>query len=228
LRCKLVVRFAIDGDLRFISHQDTVRLFERALARAEWPVKFSEGFNPRPRLSLPLPRNVGLASDDELLVMEMTQTIDPDEALRRLSGQVPAGIRLLSAMASSARTGPQPLRAWYEVRLDPTVPLLDEGIAALMKRETCGVTRTTPDEKAPRTVDIRPYVEAIVRDGSDLRLVLRVTPTGTARPVEVLNALGLPGDQLAHRLRRTRVEWAVADDDTEHGRPDPPEPTAVA
>lgn len=228
MRCKLVVRFAIDGDLRFISHQDTVRLFERALARAEWPVKFSEGFNPRPRLSLPLPRNVGLASDEELLVVEMAQALDPDEAIRRLSGQVPAGIRLLGATATSARTGPRPLRARYEVRLDAHVPWLEEAIAALMERGTCVVARTSPDGKAPRTVDIRPCIEAVTYCGCVLGMALRIAPTGTARPVEVLNALGLPGERLAHRLRRTCVEWAFADDDTEQGRFDPPTPIATA
>jgi len=202
-------------------------MFERALARAEWPVKFSEGFNPRPRLSLPLPRNVGLAGEDELLVVELTETVDPGEALRRLSGQVPAGIRCLSAAATSARIAPRPLRAWYELRLDATVPTLGEAIATLMKRETCTVTRTSPEARGHRIVDIRPYLESIACDGCDLGMVLRITPKGTARPVEVLNALGLPGDQLAHRIRRTRVEWAFADD-TEHGRPDPPEPMAIA
>ncbi|GAF87148.1 unnamed protein product, partial [marine sediment metagenome] len=61
-RERWVFGYDVDGDLRFISHHDMLRLFARSLARAALPVRFSEGFNPHPRLSIPLPRPVGVAS----------------------------------------------------------------------------------------------------------------------------------------------------------------------
>ena len=67
IREKWAFEFSVTGDLRFISHRDTVRVFQRALARAALPVAYSEGFNPHPRLSLPLPRAVGVASEAELM-----------------------------------------------------------------------------------------------------------------------------------------------------------------
>ena len=64
----LVVKFRISGSLSYLSHRETMTMFDRALVRAQVKLKYSEGFNPRPKLSLPLPRSVGIASDAELLV----------------------------------------------------------------------------------------------------------------------------------------------------------------
>ena len=74
----LVVRFKIEGRLRFLSHVETLKLFQRACARAGLQVRYSEGFNPRPRLSLPLPRPVGVESQDELLCVRVEQDPLPD------------------------------------------------------------------------------------------------------------------------------------------------------
>lgn len=65
----LAVRFKVEGSLRFLSHAETLRLFQRACVRAGLALRYSEGFNPHPKLSLPLPRSVGVESDDELLCL---------------------------------------------------------------------------------------------------------------------------------------------------------------
>src|SRR3990172_12933571 len=96
-RYRWLFAYSIDGDLRFISHHDTLRLFRRALARADLPVRHSEGFNPHPRLMIPLPRPVGVASCAEVIVVETERPIDPDDALQRLERQTPEGIAMLSS-----------------------------------------------------------------------------------------------------------------------------------
>ncbi|MBN2271219.1 MAG: DUF2344 domain-containing protein, partial [Sedimentisphaerales bacterium] len=63
----MLLKFRIWGNLRFLSHAETMKVFQRACARAGLDVAHTEGFNPRPRLSLPLPRSVGVESDEELL-----------------------------------------------------------------------------------------------------------------------------------------------------------------
>ena len=59
-------RYKIHGNARFLSHQETMRVIARAIIRSGIALIYSQGYNPHPKLSLPLPRNVGLASDDEL------------------------------------------------------------------------------------------------------------------------------------------------------------------
>ena len=58
----LVVDFSIEGNLAYLSHQETLTLFERALVRASVPLVYSMGFNPHPHLSIPFPRSVGTQS----------------------------------------------------------------------------------------------------------------------------------------------------------------------
>ncbi|MHC4716562.1 MAG: TIGR03936 family radical SAM-associated protein, partial [Planctomycetota bacterium] len=73
------VWFTVTGDPRFLSHHDLMRLMARAAARAGMPLKHSAGFNPRPKLSLVLPRPVGVASRCELMAVQLTRPVDPDQ-----------------------------------------------------------------------------------------------------------------------------------------------------
>ena len=79
----LVAKFQIDGILRFLSHSQTLSMFQRAVIRADINPQYSQGFNPRPRISLPLPRPLGIESDDEVMVMPIS--ID-SESIYEFSG----------------------------------------------------------------------------------------------------------------------------------------------
>ncbi len=66
---RLRITFAKSPAMRFTGHLDLHRAWERTFRRAGLPLAYSEGFNPHPKLSLPLPRSVGVESDDELLCL---------------------------------------------------------------------------------------------------------------------------------------------------------------
>lgn len=155
-----------------------------------------------------MPRSVGTASDDEWLVVDLDRPMDPVEAMEGLARQMPAGIVLHAVLPAEANARFQPLRARYQVTLDPVPDGLDEAITVFLGRETCPVLRDAREGHPARELDIRPFVEGLARDGERIEMVLRVTPQGTARPTEVLDSLGLPGVTLAHRIRRTCVEWS--------------------
>ena len=90
----MLLRLAIEGDLRFISHRDTVRMLQRALARAALPVTYSPGFNPRMKLSLLVPRPVGMATEADLALMQLAEPLAAEEIQARLAPQMPKGARL--------------------------------------------------------------------------------------------------------------------------------------
>jgi len=142
----LVIKFKVGGALRFLSHAETLRLFQRACVRAGINIRYSQGFNPRPRLSLPLPRPVGVESDDELLCLRVvrdascvmrdaktaadaakgasevqdtrnTQHAMLDAIKAQLSAQLPDGCELLSVAAAGAGTSFQPCSATYILTL---------------------------------------------------------------------------------------------------------------
>lgn len=204
----MAIRFVIEGDLRFISHHDTMRLFERALSRAQLPVKFSQGFNPRPRLSLPLPRAVGIASAADLLVVDLDEGIEPTDAVERLNSQMPAGLTLVEAWTIADKRPPQPVRVDYELPLPPEhVDAVSEAIHRVMTAATWNIERAGPGRKKAKSIDLRQYLEdASVREGT-LRWTVSVTAEGSLRPAELLAAVGLKPEDWHHRVRRTGVCW---------------------
>ena len=89
--------FAKKGMMRFISHLDLMRLFMRALRRAELPLKMTEGFNPHPKLSIKRALRLGLESDGEEASILLKEQINAEEFKERLQRQLPEGIHIHDA-----------------------------------------------------------------------------------------------------------------------------------
>ncbi len=211
LRPRLGVRFAIRGDLRYLSHHDTIRMFARALVRARLPVAYSQGFNPLPKLSLPLPRPVGMASEAELAWVELTEAVDAEQAAAALAGVLPRDCAVLGVFASDAKRPPRPLETTYETTLprdSGEAPQdLQIRIGELLARERFEIERSMGAGKPLRRIDIRPLIAGISAEGPRLTMRLRITEKGAARPAEVLGALGLAAEQNIPHTRRTHVAW---------------------
>ncbi len=208
-RHRWMLTFSIAGDLRFISHHDTLRLFQRALARAALPVRHSEGFNPHPRMTLPLPRPVGIASDAEAVIVEFDQSVAPDDLLQRLQRHTPADLNLFGVRRLAVGEHPRPNTVRY--RIDPAetlIPDLAERACRLLASSVVPVERTNPKKRgAVEVVDIRPYLVDIQTDDQAAVITLRVTGAGTAKPAEVASFLGHPPGPMNHRIRRLEIQW---------------------
>jgi len=97
-------KFAKKGVMRFISHLDLMRLFTRALRRAEFPLKMTEGFSPHPKFSIKRALKLGLESDNEEAVVILKEKINPEEFKQRLQQQLPVGIEIKSLSVESTPT----------------------------------------------------------------------------------------------------------------------------
>ncbi len=218
-RATAAIRFRIGGLLRFLSHAETSRVFERACARAGWPVRYSEGFNPHPRLSLPLPRPVGVQSDEELLVARLT-----DEGGRRLeepsacaamkqtlAEQLPDGIELLAVALTAPNASFHPQSAEYvlPIRADDTdlVIRLKDRITQVMASGVWMFERSAPEGKAMRRIDIRPFLLAVRLEGTNLVVEHAILAAGSIRVDEILRLFELHVEDLAGPVRRTNVKW---------------------
>src|SRR5688572_3594919 len=95
VRWRAVIEYAIDGDVRFLSHRDELRMLTRALVRSGWPLAYSHGFNPQPKLSIPLPRRTGIAAVPQLAVVELDTDCPADELFARLSAALPSAVPLI-------------------------------------------------------------------------------------------------------------------------------------
>jgi radical SAM-linked protein len=216
-RTKVRIRFRKVGNLRLVSHHDLMRCFERMLRRAEIPFASTEGFHPQPRLVFALSLALGIAGCDELADLELAADLPPEEVRDRLARQAPPGLEIVSARSVPRRARLQVRQATYRLPLPPDRAVsLAEKATALLAGSECWVERSRP---TPRRVNLRPYFAALRVLPDALEMDLIVTPTGSARPDEVLQLLGLKDLLDAGAvLERTRLELQ---DETTH-KPEAP------
>jgi len=199
---------SVGGDLRYISHRDMMRMFRRALVRAELPVRFSEGFNPHPRIMIPLPRPVGVASDSEAVVVEFDAAIDPVETLHRLDEFTPAGIHMKGARRVASVKECVPRSARYRLEMEgQDREQLSGRVREVLSRDVVTVERRSRKDGSLRSVDIREYIMDMRILECAVEFTLRITGRGTARPAEIAGILGLEADTANHRIRRVEVQW---------------------
>src|SRR4030042_619242 len=92
---RLRIRFYRGEEVKFISHLDLMRLWQRALNRAGAPLAYSEGFNPHPRMSLAAPLALGVTSETELMDIILAKWMSPHSFTAAVSRQLPPGIEIL-------------------------------------------------------------------------------------------------------------------------------------
>jgi radical SAM-linked protein len=91
---RLRIRFCRGEEVKFISHLDIMRLWQRALNRAGVPLAYSEGFNPHPRMSLAAPLALGVTSEAELMDVVLAKWVSPHSFTSAVSRQVPDGFEI--------------------------------------------------------------------------------------------------------------------------------------
>ncbi len=200
--------YGVEGDLRFISHHDTLRMFQRALVRANIPIRWSQGFNPHPRFTIPLPRPVGIASQAESIIVDTETLIDHDDALRRLDAHTPEDICMLSVRRLAPAEKPQPTLVRYRLELGDGAPdAVHERVRQLLASDVVQVRRDARDGSSPKVLDVRRYLDSMEITGGFVEFTLRVTGAGTAKPAEIAGLLGFDQRTINHRIRRMEIQW---------------------
>ncbi|MFL6059899.1 MAG: TIGR03936 family radical SAM-associated protein [Marmoricola sp.] len=213
---RLRIRYAKRGRLRFTSHRDFSRAFERAIQRARVPMAYSSGFNPHPRISYAGASPTGAASEAEYLEIGLAQVVDPAEIARALDESLPTGLDVLEVVPSSGGSLAERLEASaWEIRVPDVAPqALQDAVEQLLGVPEVLVERMT--KKGLRSFDVRASIVSLSAraDGESaadqetcaiLEVVLR-HGTPSVRPDDVLAALrGISGigtgpSALAQRL----------------------------
>ncbi len=97
-------KFRRSDEVKFISHLDLMKVFERAIRRARLPIAYSQGFNPHPSMVFGLPLGVGVTSDAEYGDFEVTDDeLSINEFVDRLNAQLPRGLEIISAKARHSK-----------------------------------------------------------------------------------------------------------------------------
>lgn len=219
------VQFSKGEKVKYISHLDLIRVFERALRRADVPVAFSEGFNPHPKLSLASALRVGTTSETEILDIELARPMEPERFAAVLQKALPPGIDVI-AVKSISTAAPAAMAAVnlarYRIEAALTADCPEEkvraAIDAFLAADLVTVERET--SKGRKKINIRSLTQSLALLGLDsgtLRLAVNLTmgAAGTGRPEEIVAVLreefGLPLAAEGHRMHRTGLYHRQAD-----------------
>ena len=180
---RALIRFGKERRLRFVSHLDLQRFFQRALNRTELPIAFSQGFNPHAVMSFASALAMGWTSEYEVLDVKLAGEVSVDQvetAMRRaLPEDLPVyAVRLVEDRFPACMALVQ--AAEYEILPGAhTEALLAEIPGYLREKSVMGIRKTKSGERA---IDIRPLTYRLERTDSGLLARLALTERDTLKP----------------------------------------------
>jgi radical SAM-linked protein len=203
---KLRIRYAKRGRLRFTSHRDFARAFERAIRRSRLPIGFSSGFSPHPKISYANAAPTGSASEAEFLEIGLTEPQLPEDVRLALDGALPPGLDVLDVVVAEPGSLADRLEAseWLIEVPGADPDQLAAAATSFQAADVITVDRMT--KRGLRAIDVRGAVVALSTDGASIRAIVRTT-VPTVRPDDIVVGLrehGLPpaGTPVAQRLRQ--------------------------
>jgi radical SAM-linked protein len=207
---RLRIRFSRGEELKFISHLDIMRLWQRALQRAGIPLAYTEGFSPHPRISLASPLAVGVTSQSELMDVFCAKWVSPHSFTSAVSQQLPPSIQILQVYLV-APTMPslqsQVSHAEYEVGLETEKDR--RGIKAALTSLLSAKQLPWHHQRdtGTRNYDLRALIDDLWliewrRGYGNIGMRLRCDSGGSGRPEQVTAALGF---SYPTSIRRTKL-----------------------
>jgi radical SAM-linked protein len=209
---RFVLKFNKGEEVRWLGHLDLLRAFERVIRRADLPVAYSQGFNPRAKMSFLSALGVGVTGGEEVLSIDMAEDLEPTELVERMNQQMPGGLTVLEArkLAEGEPKTPRITGSEFMVTLKhededaADENILREAVEKLLSQEEITTQRSKSNQT--KTVNLRPGIESIaVVDSSQITLRLIHGERFTVKPSEVVEELskfvsGLKIERV-HRIR---------------------------
>lgn len=205
LRQRIRVRFRKQGDLRWISHRDLVRVFERLMRRAGLRLGMSEGFHPKARMTFPSALALGVEGREEVMEFELAEPLGAEEISRRLADQAPEGLHLTEVQCLQPHQRKARLqRVTYQMPVPPARhEALEASIRELEEQPSLWIQRQG-DREINSPVS---GLDQLDFQSGTLQFRLQGNQQGGFSPRDVLQALGL--DDLQREgvcLTRSEVE----------------------
>ncbi len=202
---RLKITFAKTQAMRYTSHLDLQRTWERTLRRARLPLAYSQGFNPHPKINLGAALPLGFTSQDEMIEVWLEEQVPLDEIGSALTPVLPPGLEVREILETEIRSPKLQtliLSTKYLAKLSQPVPNLREHVENLLSQAE--IIRQRRVKKKLKEYDLRPLILGMQSEGeNDLFMHLSALPGATGRPDEVLRALGI--DHLSAHIHRSEI-----------------------
>ena len=185
-RSKVRLKWCKGEEVRFTSHLDGLRTFERAIRRSGIPIAYSEGFHPHPRIAFGPPLPLGLTSESEYLDIQLTEPFS-NEHLSRLNKTLPQGFKISEGKTifTKAESLSSAINAaLYRVEVPFSSEEIKSKIEYILSLRNLMVSRVSKEEL--KEVDIRFEILKLENDGSTLNMLLSLGSAGYAKPQEIL------------------------------------------
>lgn len=212
---KLIVDFSIKGDLAYLSHQETLTMFQRALIRAAVPLVFSRGFNPHPCLSIPFPRSVGTQSIRDRICVSVQFAEKPvvDNWKSAIQQKLPANCSILEVQYDDRKSTFQPESVCYIFRIEPLYAnQLHEHLRCCKKqideKNSIEIRRYWAKKKRYKQFDMAPYLKELTFSDDRIETVCHISPSGTVRVDEIMQWLNIDPERLREPVSRTEISWS--------------------
>jgi radical SAM-linked protein len=213
------ITIAIQGRVRFLSHLETVDTLLGALRRSGVTLALSPGMRPKPRIKMAMPRPVATESWSDLVEVELTEQIDQEQFALQLAevlpeGLVLAGIEQLHGSYVSAASRVAGATWQWIFGPDVAVVRLERAVGMMLDADEVLVERSSP-RKQTRSIDVRRFIGDMTVSETDegpvVRAFVRLTEAGSAKPEEVVRALGALVELELVPRRIVREAIAIAD-----------------
>ena len=208
---RLRVRFYRGEELKFISHLDIIRLWVRAMRRANIPLEYTEGFSPHPRISLAAPLSVGVTADNELMDISITKIVSAHWFMDTVNRQLPDGLKVLEATPISPNVPSLQSQVRFtqyqvEVKTDKSEEETKTAIDNLLAAES--IPWHHERDTGRKSYDLRSLIDDIwliefKPSFGVLGMRLRCDETGSGRPEQVALALGFT--EYPESIQRTKL-----------------------
>ena len=210
----LEITFRKSGALRFVSHLDLLRMFDQTARRTGLPVKFTQGFNPKVKLSSARALPLGAESECEVLVVGFVEAVEPERVKEAFNAELPDELKVMVVgPPGPLARGADVIEQW-DVLFEDAASVPEGGvIARVLARESLPVTRKKKNGKE-RSLDIRPMILEVRNESDRLALVLRSVDRRHARIGEILEALvecGAPEAKVFKVIKRYQRPAAEVD-----------------
>lgn len=208
---RLRLRFGRGEEVKFISHLDVLRFWERAFRRVKIPLTYSQGFTPHPRISVAAPLAVGVTSEAELMDAWLNCWMPPQSFVMLAKSQLPSGFEIFDVWEVGLRIPSlQSCLAFSEYRVEvesnKTEQEVKGSIHFLLQSKELAWHHTRGDKV--KLYDLRALIDDLwLVDYNDslcvLGMRLRCDAGGSGRPEQVTAALGFP--QRPESIHRTKL-----------------------
>ena len=208
---RLRITFSKGENLRFISHLDLARTWERSLRRAGMPVAYTKGYHPHPKMVFAAALPLGCTGEAEVMDITLSQPMPPRRVLRGLANRTPEDLTAVDVTPVYERAPALPTLL-HGADYDSVIET-DQSVGEITRRCQALLTwDSIPRVYRGKAYDLRPLIDNLQVFGINarhllVRMWLAAGERGTGRPDEVLDEMGLAS--LPHTCHRRRIRFAA-------------------